>query len=192
MRLSPSLVVSDSPNTLHHESLRLGLHLCLCDSPRYPGPLMRCLSESHSAWLSFSFGPSPVTRLLRPLLTSRVRPFDRCPFGHKARSPQVRTRSFTTQPPDLHDISLTTKASRCQVRSPRQIVPCIRFLSIGSWFRSTLPPHVRSPLRSCASLRSLWPAYGRTFTSEIAPMLGAPKPPPAKASGFKRPNGLIA
>ena len=41
----------------------------------------------------------------------------------------------------------------------------IRFLSIGSRFRSTLPPHARSPSRSCASLRSLWPTHGRTCTS---------------------------
>jgi hypothetical protein len=38
----------------------------------------------------------------------------------------------------------------------------IRFLFIGSQFRSTLPSHARSPSPSCVSLRSLWSAYGRT------------------------------
>ena len=49
-------------------------------------------------------------RLLRPLLTPRsatchsVR--QRRPFRHKARSPQVRTMTFSAQPPDLHHLSL--------------------------------------------------------------------------------------
>lgn len=50
-------------------------------------------------------------RLLRPLLTSRSA-FRRCPFRHKARSPQVRTRYFPAQPPALHDFALATKASQ--------------------------------------------------------------------------------
>ncbi|EFH2664294.1 hypothetical protein GKQ17_24520 [Escherichia coli] len=29
-----------------------------------------------------------------------------------------------------------------------------------------LPPHARSPSRSCTSFRSLWSARGRTFTSK--------------------------
>ena len=36
-----------------------------------------------------------------------------------------------------------------------------------------LPPHARSPSRSCSSLRSLWPARGGTCTHRNAPMLGA-------------------
>ena len=43
---------------------------------------------------------------------------------------------------------------------------------------STLPPHARSPSRSCASLRSLWSAHGRTCTSKIAPVLGAQRKGP--------------
>jgi len=60
----------------------------------------------------------------------------------------------------------------------------IWFLFIGSRFRSTLPHYTWSPLRSCASLRSLWPAHGRTFTSKIAPMLGAHLHPMDKSRGF--------
>ena len=44
-------------------------------------------------------------RLLWPLLTS-CSGFHRRPFRHKARSPQVRTRSFTAQPPDLRRLIL--------------------------------------------------------------------------------------
>src|SRR5690606_24613185 len=51
----------------------------------------------------------------------------------------------------------------------------IRFLFIGSQFRSTLPLHARSPSRSCASLRSLWSACGGTFTHKSALMLSAQK-----------------
>jgi hypothetical protein len=48
-------------------------------------------------------------RLLRPLLTSRSG-LHRRPFRHKARSPQVRTQSFTTQPPDLRSLILDHKS----------------------------------------------------------------------------------
>jgi hypothetical protein len=59
--------------------------------------------------------------------------------------------------------------------SPCSAAPQMRFVYLNSRFRSTLPSHVRSPSRSCASLRSLWSARGRTCTSKIAPMLGARK-----------------
>ncbi len=39
-----------------------------------------------------------------------LRPCGRRPFRREASSPQVRTRSFTAQPPDLRDRSLTTKS----------------------------------------------------------------------------------
>jgi len=58
-------------------------------------------------------------------------------------------------------------------RSPCPAPPHIRFLSIGSRFRSTLPSHTRSPSCSCASLRSSWSTCGGTSTLKIAPMLGA-------------------
>ena len=46
--------------------------------------------------------------------------------------------------------------------------------------RSTLPPHARSPSRSCASLASLWPARPGTCTPKIALMLSAPWPGPLR------------
>ena len=53
-------------------------------------------------------------RTLRPLLTPRCA-FARRPFSHEARPPQVRTRSFPAQPPDLRRLSLDHKsfAERC-------------------------------------------------------------------------------
>ena len=55
------------------------------------------------------FQPCGLLRLLRPLLTSRSA-FQRRAFTHKARSPQVRTRSFPAQPPDLRRLSLDHKS----------------------------------------------------------------------------------
>ena len=51
----------------------------------------------------------PPLRLLRPLLTSRSAS-PRRPFSHEARSPQVRTRSFPAQPPDLRRLILDHKS----------------------------------------------------------------------------------
>ena len=124
-------------------------------------------------------GYSSTPSALRPSVATTMASADfslrrwRRPFSHEARSPQVRTRSFPAQPLDLRHLALTTRASWNVAHSPCSAAPHIQFLSIGSRFRSTLPPHTRSPLCSCASLRLLWPTHGRTFTSKIAPMLGA-------------------
>src|ERR1035441_2950199 len=115
---------------------------------------------------------APLGVLLRPRLTSRS-DLHRCPFKHEARSPQVRTHSFTARPPDLRHRNLVTRASRFIARSPCSAPPSIRFLFIGPQFRSTLPPHNRSPSCSCASLHSLRPACDGTCTRKSAPMLGA-------------------
>ena len=48
-------------------------------------------------------------RLLRPLLTSRSASRRRA-FTHKARSPRVRTHSFTARPPDLRRLILDHKS----------------------------------------------------------------------------------
>src|ERR1017187_4779658 len=115
---------------------------------------------------------APLGVLLRPRLTSRS-DLHRCPFKHEARSPQERTHSFTARPPDLRHRNLVTRASRFIARSPCLAPPSIRFLFIGPQFRSTLPPHNRSPSCSCASLHSLRPACDGTCTRKSAPMLGA-------------------
>src|SRR5260370_24210276 len=90
---------------------RAGFTLAVGDALGFPRLLTRYTSKNHGFQLSFSFGPSPVPQLLWPLLTSRS-VLRRCPFRHQARSPQVRTRSFPAQPPDLRDFALTTNASQ--------------------------------------------------------------------------------
>jgi len=65
-----------------------------------------------------------------------------------------------------------------ELRSHLPARPGRRRLRCGSCtsahgLRSALPLHARSPLRSCASLASLWPARPGTCTPKIAPMLGA-------------------
>ncbi|SDJ43645.1 hypothetical protein SAMN04487867_1451, partial [Vreelandella titanicae] len=97
--------------------------------------------------------------LLRPLLTSRS-VGSRCPFRHKARSPRVRTHSFTAQPPDIRYVALATRASRLLARSPCLAAPPIRFLFIGSRFtlhasfpRLVTLPQLRFASFAVASLR---------------------------------------
>lgn len=70
---------------------------------------MQCSLHRHGVKHSFSFGPSPGLRLLRPLLTSRSG-LRRRPFRRKTRSPQVRTQSFPAQPPDLRRLILDHKS----------------------------------------------------------------------------------
>jgi len=65
--------------------------------------------------------------------------------------PYVKTnKNDVADAPDLRHLALTTRASRNVARSPCSAPPSIRFLSIGSQFRSTLPPHAQSPFRSCS------------------------------------------
>ena len=118
----------------HHWTRPARLHLPLLR----PAPLTRASDALHysstrrlTLLLVRPFAPS--WQLLWPLLTSRsVLP--RRPFRRKARSPRVRTHSFTAQPPDLRRIALATRASRLLARSPCLTVPRIRFLFIGSRF----------------------------------------------------------
>ena len=100
--------------------LREHLRLSYLDNPRaIPSTpsVLRFQSQLHQ----------PCLRLLRSLLTSRSS-LHRRPFRHEARSPQVRTHSFTAQPPDLRHFTLITRALRFMARSPRSATPSIRFL----------------------------------------------------------------
>jgi hypothetical protein len=68
--------------------------------------LVSSVTHSRSALRSSHFShPGLGLELLRPLLTSRSG-LHRRPFRHNARSPWVRTHSFTAQPPDLRHQSL--------------------------------------------------------------------------------------
>ena len=85
--------------------------------------------------------------------------------GEHTPSPHNR-RIYTASPwpQELRDFWPARPAWQCLVSDS---------CSSAHGLRSTLPPHGRSPFRSCASLRSLWPAHGRTCTSRSAPVPGA-------------------
>jgi len=142
--------------------LRLREHLrqSVVDNQRASSLTPSALRPEQAATMASDETTSHSTRLAKTLakslvmLTSRST-LRRRPFSHEARSPRVGTHSFTAQPPDLRRFALITRASRFHARSPCSATPSIRFLSIGSQLRSTLPPHTRSPSCSCASLRSL-------------------------------------
>ncbi len=135
---------------------------------------------------SFTFGPllpaSPAATTTSA--DSSLRCPQRRPFRREARSPQVRASTFAARPPDLRLGALAIEASRYVARSPRPPAPCIRFLFVGPRLRSPLPPHARSPSRSCGSLRLRWPAHERTCTSWLMPTLGAQlRRPPRQSRG---------
>ena len=119
---------------------------------RAPGP-----SETHG-WCAL---PS-----VRPFAASPVRASGERSPGQNALLPRTIAASPSPGPcpQELRDHLLARPAR------PRLLCGAC---SSTRGVRSTLPPHARSPSRSCALLRSLWSAHGRTSTSKIAPMLGA-------------------
>ena len=94
--------------------------------------------------------------------------------------------TFPAQSPDLRRFPLVAGASRSVVRSPRSAAPRIRFLFVDSRVRFTLRSAYASRRTPCASLRSLRPGSGRTFTSKSSPMPG----PPQKKAGSPGSTGL--
>jgi len=93
-----------APAALHPVQLQPRLHLAFAphSPPCRASDAMRCQAPR--------LVPVPLVRpfaspLLRPLLTSRSGSSP-SPFQAQARSPQVRTRSFPAQPPDLRRPSL--------------------------------------------------------------------------------------
>ena len=131
-----------------------GFTALLPGQPRLRGHLTPCLPHRHAVKHSFSFRPSVAQATYYDFCRPLAPAHHRRPFRNKARSPQVRTHSFTARPPDLRRFPLVTRASRSVARSPWSAAPSIRRLFIGPQLRSTLPPHTRSPSCSCPS-RSL-------------------------------------
>ena len=72
------------------------------------------------------------------------------------------------------------------VRSPRSAAPRIRFLFVDSRVRFTLRSAYASRRTPCASLRSLRPGSGRTFTSKSSPMPGPPQRPSPRSGRLCR------
>ena len=118
-----------------------------------------------------------LPRLLRPLLTSGstssasgFHPQGQISPGKNAILHRT-TAAFTTPDPWPQELR-----SRLPARPGRRRLRCDSCTSAHG-LRSTLPPHARSPSRSCVSLASLWPARPGTCTPKIAPMLGAQAQP---------------
>ena len=105
------------PNAHRHRRRGSHYRLHLRHTIRHAGPHRGfTISITRRRYLPFlrSFTVDPVPRrlclqLIRPLLTSRSG-LHRRPFRHEARSPQVRTHSFITQPPDLRRLTLGHKS----------------------------------------------------------------------------------
>jgi len=102
---------------------------------------------------------APSRRLLRPRLTSRCASSGRRPFRREARSPQVRTRSFTAQSPHLRRLTFDHKSFA--VRRPLALVgfasDAIRVTRLTVYvphFLSTLghPRAVVLPFARCGQL----------------------------------------
>src|SRR3954470_23707294 len=106
------------------------------------------------------FGPSDRRGgLLRPLLTSApwsgdlaVPSVRRDCRRTRCRSPGVSPVSFLAHPPDLQSRPLMDMDFATVSPLVRPVLPRIRFLFVGSRFRSTLPSDGPSRFRPCASL----------------------------------------
>src|SRR3954453_14348884 len=139
----------------------------------------RCGHET-SELLALSFNPSLGTvrafsrrgGLLRPLLTSApwsgdlaVPSVRRDCRRKRCRSPGVSPVSFLAHPPDLQSRPLMDMDFATVSPLVRPLLPRIRFLFVGSRFRSTLPSDGPSRFRPCASLvLPLHQAAQGTFT----------------------------
>src|SRR6202162_1681455 len=126
------------------------------------------------------FGPSSLSRLIRPLLTSAA-------GQSELLHPQSRIRDVQQISRDKFDRfpRATTEFTLCVLDryglrdhwpARPTLTPQIRFLYLGSRFCSTLPSDPTSRRRPCASLSlHLYPVVNRTFTSKLSNMLGVPK-----------------
>ena len=103
LAVDPPTLVTSLPN-------RLGLHRCRGHGELHIREHLSPPTSRAAGLLLPLLRPfSDSRRLIRPLLTSRSASWRR-PFRHKARSPQVRTRSFTAQPSHLRRLALGHKS----------------------------------------------------------------------------------
>ena len=101
-------------------------------------------------------------------------------FSHDSvthsRSPEVSSTAFRTQPPNLQPAPLIDMGFAVIGQLARRRMPQIRFLYIGSYVCSTLPPDPALRRRPCASLLlHLDQVVEGTLTPELSNMLGTPK-----------------
>src|ERR1700692_90898 len=134
------------------------------------------------------FGPSSLSRLIRPLLTSAA-------GQSELLHPQSRIRDVQQISRDKFDRfpRATTEFTLCVLDryglrdhwpARPTLTPQIRFLYIGSRFCSTLPSDPASRRRPCASLSlHLYQVVKRTCTSKLSNVHGVPK----RNGGVSRP-----
>ena len=191
MRLSypthrPSLFVLDPPVLVSRCHCLFGLHPHLhLGELRRSEHLRPSSPENRGHALRFLRPFAPDWQLLRPLLTSRsaeqASPFQAQGEISPGKSALLHrtVAAFTSPGPWPRELRRFLSA-----RPGRRRLGCGSCTSTRG-LRSTLPPHARSPSRSCASLASLWPAWPGTCTPRSAPMLGAQEKNPGRGRGWK-------
>jgi len=179
---APQPVVRAAPVRLHRSRHATRLHLAPCPCapvPRVPDAWPRQAARLVTVLLVRPFVAlfrvGTLLRLLRPLLTSRSgsspSPFQAQGEISPGKNAILRHTVAASTPPDPWPQELRKVGP---ARPGRRRLVCGSCPSTHD-LRSMLPSHARSPLRSCTSLASLWPARPGTCTPKIAPMLGAPQ-----------------
>ena len=148
----------------------------------YPSTFIATVAEFAVSALStykFKFGPSALSRLLRPLLTSLSTSLRLATSvalcGHRQGSPQVSHMRFTSFPSDLRDdFPFQYRVNRFWPALP-VVPPHIRFLYVGLTFCYRLPSSVCYLPDSAESLDL--PLNGRSVDfhhTNTRALLGAP------------------
>ena len=137
MGLTSWLLKLTPPSAIRRLCWPSGFHPCL----QHRAPVSRtsaaCRLRDIRLLTFFRSGLPAPSAVLCLLLTSRSAS-QRRPFRRKARSPQVRNHAFRPQPPNLRRRPLVAGALQSFACSPRSVTPHIRFLYVGSDFRSAL------------------------------------------------------
>ena len=152
----------------------------------YPSTFIATVAEFAVSALStykFKFGPSALSRLLRPLLTSLSTSLRLATsvarVGHRQGSPQVSHMCFASSPSDLRDdFPFQYRVNRFWPALP-VVPPHIRFLYVGLTFCYRLPSSVCYLPDSAESLDL--PLNGRSVDFhhiDTRALLGAPKKTP--------------
>ncbi len=125
----------------------------------------------------------PDQRLLRPLLTSRSA-FQRRPFRHEARSPRVRTHSFTARPPDLRRLTFDHKsfAESCPLALIGTAFYPVLVHRPAVSLHASSPRSVTLPQLRFASLAVV--SSREDFHLLECARAGRTRKPPAKAGGY--------
>ena len=173
--MAPWPATSPWPETAERLQLRLASGPCLrffearpaCLAPLRQARSSRPIPDPH--WLFFDFDPKGLS-----IAASLPRRERLClPDWPRLEAQTRRMKRAHLDGQTDPDIAEAWRRMRAlSARPGRRRLGCGSCTSTRG-LRSTLPPHARSPSRSCASLASLWPAWPGTCTPRSAPKLGA-------------------